>query len=614
MAKHKYKMRLSLNVLNHLGINLYSNVPAVLAETVANSWDADAENVWIDIDPQESRIVIADDGHGMTEEDINDKYLLVGYERRSQPGEAITPKWNRPVMGRKGIGKLSLFSIADTIRVASAKDGAASGLEMSLPAIRAVIQDKEGTYHPKPLGEGDLTISNGTRVELLDFRKGLHQTEKALRRRLARRFSIIGPEHHFAISVNGNPISIEDRDYYHKLQYLWHFGDMGKEYASFCKNLEHQEPRSPKLISGWIGSVHKVGDLRDEFGENLNRIVIIVRGKLAEEDILEDFGESGIYSKYLIGEIHADFLDQDDEEDIATTSRQAIIEDDPRYQQLKEEIQKELRHIWNRWTGLRTEQGAKVALENPIIKEWFETLGSDDRKRARGLFGKINQITVDKEDDRRTLFKHGVLAFESLKYKQNLDALENIDVENISQFIEVIGHLDDLEATLYHQIISGRIKVVRALNERVEENALEKVLQRYLFDHLWLLDSSWERATTTEFMEGQIAKAFGKINAGLTKEEEKGRVDIKYRTTAGKHVVIELKRAGLILNTDDLLPQVRKYRSALKKILREIDEPDGPIEIVCVVGRELRDWSDPDGRSVSDGQLKGLDARVILYQ
>jgi hypothetical protein len=38
-------MRLSLNVLNHLGINLYSNVPAVLAETVANAWDADAEHV-----------------------------------------------------------------------------------------------------------------------------------------------------------------------------------------------------------------------------------------------------------------------------------------------------------------------------------------------------------------------------------------------------------------------------------------------------------------------------------------------------------------------------------------------------------------------------------------
>ena len=43
--EHKFTMSLSLNVLNHLGINLYSNVPAVLSEIVANSWDADAENV-----------------------------------------------------------------------------------------------------------------------------------------------------------------------------------------------------------------------------------------------------------------------------------------------------------------------------------------------------------------------------------------------------------------------------------------------------------------------------------------------------------------------------------------------------------------------------------------
>ena len=39
---NKFIMSLSLNVLNHLGINLYSNIPAVLSEIVANSWDADA--------------------------------------------------------------------------------------------------------------------------------------------------------------------------------------------------------------------------------------------------------------------------------------------------------------------------------------------------------------------------------------------------------------------------------------------------------------------------------------------------------------------------------------------------------------------------------------------
>ncbi len=45
-----YEMRLSLSVLDHLGLNLYSNIPAVISEVVANSWDADATEVSIDID------------------------------------------------------------------------------------------------------------------------------------------------------------------------------------------------------------------------------------------------------------------------------------------------------------------------------------------------------------------------------------------------------------------------------------------------------------------------------------------------------------------------------------------------------------------------------------
>ena len=46
----KYQMTINLNVLNHLGINLYSNIPAVLSEIVANSWDADATEVDIQIE------------------------------------------------------------------------------------------------------------------------------------------------------------------------------------------------------------------------------------------------------------------------------------------------------------------------------------------------------------------------------------------------------------------------------------------------------------------------------------------------------------------------------------------------------------------------------------
>ena len=43
----KLTLDIDLNVLNHLGLYLYSNVPAVLAELIANAWDADVARRFI---------------------------------------------------------------------------------------------------------------------------------------------------------------------------------------------------------------------------------------------------------------------------------------------------------------------------------------------------------------------------------------------------------------------------------------------------------------------------------------------------------------------------------------------------------------------------------------
>src|SRR5208282_1393143 len=341
MANPTYKMSIDLNILNHLGIQLYSNIPAVLSEVVANSWDADAESVDIIVNPKAVEITITDDGHGMTETDINEKFLHVGYQRRDQPGEAVTPKWKRHVMGRKGIGKLSLFSIADIIEVQSVKDGERNGFILDSKAIQKLIKkNPTEVYRPVPLPTKSITLTTqGTRITLKNLKKNLGHTIPSLKKRIARRFSIIGDAYHFNVKINGNPVSIADRDYFHKLQYVWYYGNDGKDIVTLCSSdkLEYDEKRDNKItidekdysFSGWIGTVAYSGDLKDQV-DNLNKIVLMTRGKLAQEDILEDYPEGGLYSKYLIGEIHADFLDIDSKPDIATTNRQEIIKDDPR--------------------------------------------------------------------------------------------------------------------------------------------------------------------------------------------------------------------------------------------------------------------------------------------
>ncbi|WP_429180783.1 ATP-binding protein [Aeromonas salmonicida] len=61
----EFELKYSHNVIEHLGLKLYQNRPTnVLAELVSNSWDADAENVWLDITRE--HLAVYDDGDGMT--------------------------------------------------------------------------------------------------------------------------------------------------------------------------------------------------------------------------------------------------------------------------------------------------------------------------------------------------------------------------------------------------------------------------------------------------------------------------------------------------------------------------------------------------------------------
>ena len=168
----RYRMTVDLNVLDHLGINLYSNIAAVLTEAVANAWDADAENVEIRLDPNAEWIEIVDDGVGMTIGDMNQKYLRVGYRRREEDAEhgKFTAK-GRQVMGRKGLGKLSLFSIANVIDVQSAKNGDAHGLRMSVKGIHDSVENKEPFYRPDPLPGDEITVTKGTKIVLKDIKR-----------------------------------------------------------------------------------------------------------------------------------------------------------------------------------------------------------------------------------------------------------------------------------------------------------------------------------------------------------------------------------------------------------------------------------------------------------
>ena len=622
-----FLLRISLNVLEHLGINLYSNAPAVLSEIVANAWDADASEVHINWNRQTGQIVIQDDGTGMTPTEINERFLTVGYRRRDgQPG--VTEKKKRSPMGRKGIGKLSLFSIAKTVNIETIKDNQKSACRMRLDDIRKQIrkQGGNGTYKLETKSTDKIDFLTGTRITLSDLqRRQTIRTTAALKKRVARRFSIIGDIYEFKVFINDEEVLPADRDYYDKIQYLWTYGDQ-KDIEGLCSNLEKHEDRTNFVedenltITGWMATVNEVRHLKDEDGDNLNRIAIFVRGKLAQEDLLSDFSERGVYANYLIGELRVNDLDKYDgpgtneDDDAATSSRQRIVEDDERYRKLREIIATELKHIQNKWSELRAKQGKKKALQIPEVKKWIEQLQPSIRKKASKWLGRLNRIRIDEVDEQKQLIKHAVLAFEFHRFNENLDRLEEIDDDNLEAALDIFTELDSLESNLYGQIVQQRIQVIRTLQDKIGENSLEKVIQKYLFNHLWLLDPSWERTKGTEVTESRVQTLFDEVDAALSDEEKNGRLDIMYRKTAKQHVIIELKRPERVVRILDVIrEQIEKYYTGIRKILDRQQLSNEPIEIVLLLGEEPQEWQDEIRKDSAIGALKQYNARVVFY-
>lgn len=590
-----YEMTIDLNVLDHLGINLYSNVAAVLTEIVANAWDADALKVTIDYDYSKQQITITDNGVGMTVKDMNEKFLKVGYRRRVQ--ETTVTQRGRHVMGRKGLGKLSLFSIAEHVRVESIKDGERHGLKMAVSRIREAINGKESRYVPDAMLPSELSVSIGTKIILSDLKKGrVPSTLVALRRRLARRFSVVG-SNDFAVLIDGSPVTAADRDDIRAVEYIWHIPEIEEDRTDSAPNFKAQSTLPSRLdgwdpswtVRGWIGTAVKPKMLVDADNNNLNSIVLMAHGRLIQENILDNINDGRLYTKYLTGQLEADFLDFDSDDDIATSDRQRIQESDPRSAAMTAYLKVLLSKIEPQWAKWRREFGAlEIAEEHPVIKEWFDSLDDSYREQAKALLSKVNSLPIDDAEDKRMVLRDSIMAFERLKLRGTVHDLINAVEIGADKLIPLIAQRDTLEASLYRDIIKSRIEVIRVFNKIVDEDQKEKALQQHLFDHMWLLDPTWERADGSELIESRLTQE-GVVVEDLTAKESLGRVDIKYRTVLGTHIIVELKRAHRRMGILELQQQGMLYVDKLTKILAAQGRHNEKIEVVFVIGPPLVD-------------------------
>src|SRR4030042_3898056 len=128
MANIQAEFIFSPRILEMLGISAYNSARRCLSELVANSYDADAKNVRVtlpDVIDENAIIAIEDDGIGMSSDEIKNKFLYIGRNRRTE-GEKTDS--GRLVIGSKGIGKLAGFGIASRLRLTTRKDHIQSAL------------------------------------------------------------------------------------------------------------------------------------------------------------------------------------------------------------------------------------------------------------------------------------------------------------------------------------------------------------------------------------------------------------------------------------------------------------------------------------------------------
>lgn len=630
--QHKYEMTADLSVVEALGINLYSNAAAVLSELVANAYDADATRVKIDWKQNGDRVVVADNGAGMTAKQINDRFLKVGYKKRDAEGSA-SKRWKRPFMGRKGIGKLSVFSIAETVVVyTTAGNNQSNGLKIDVKKLEKQIKAKK-PYHPDEMEVPPEYAHKGT-VLVLDDLKGKRAalTASALRKRLARRFDVLDqtPEEEggFYIDVNGKPITYADRQELKKLEFIWEFGEeslpdhaLPKDVTRFVIAKNVVNAKEGWDVKGWIGTARRPTDLtNDKEAGSLKNIIVLARKRPIQEGIVEKLDFSRIFGNYVTGQIEADFLDLDEGyDDIATSDRQRLLEDDERVAQLQTFLRDVFLKAANTWSKERPKKEAKDALERyPKLREWVDRLPPYQQEAAEVMIGTIASVELEKgaEESRIDLFRSGILAFERIGLRQVAEDLEKLGTVTATDLLPLLGRQDEYEAALWVDILRTRVEAIGQFRNLTKTNEKEKVLQEHLFNHLWLLDPAWERATLGGRMEEDLREVepglFARDAAGT---EIKGRLDIRYAKAAGVHVIVELKRYSVNPDVDKLAEQGLKYYAALKSILEQQNRGDDPIEIVFVLGKKPK-AAHAGALSVDDyirNQFENINGRYTLY-
>ena len=113
------KLRPRARLIGLIGEDLISDEAVAVVELVKNSYDADASKVIVRFDAEESRLVVEDDGHGMSLDTVLQTWFEPGTVSKKRTERS--PK-GRIYQGAKGIGRFASARLARSLYLESRPD------------------------------------------------------------------------------------------------------------------------------------------------------------------------------------------------------------------------------------------------------------------------------------------------------------------------------------------------------------------------------------------------------------------------------------------------------------------------------------------------------------
>ena len=633
-----YKMIISRLTVDKLGVKLYDKVSAVIAELISNSYDADARQVSVrapmgvflatksggTILDRGHEIRVADDGIGMTPDQMQAFFLVVGAERRTDPRRgARSPGFQRKTMGRKGVGKLAPFGICKIIEVVSAggdrvtreENGnrlsgyLTSHVVLNYDNIVAdaddVGDDRDQDYRPD-IGIRDNTLSaeTGTTITLKEFNFRRVPDIDTLSRQIAQRFGIKSDDWSVTLLDNtksskndSNSRTVGEFD----VQTMPNTRITFQQGSSAATSQVIGPDGSPipditagfkysdlfYSVSGWVAYA------REPYKDDLMAgIRIYCRGKIAAQTSVFGrragfTGEHNVRS-YLVGELHADWLDED--EDLIQTDRRDILWSD------------ELGRAFQVW-GQRIVQRIGTLSRDPMRKATLEVFletgrvderigraypaahEKDIRERAIELarrFGKtIGRAEAEEEQNVKELVDLSI----TLAPHVTLDEMMRTAADQIETPLSVLSSLlrtaRIAELSSFGRIAEDRLKIIGRLESlKDEKGTKEDSLQRLIEDAPWLINPEWAPVIAnqslnrlrTEFEKYYSAKTGVPISLSNF-DDSKKRPDFVLSSQEGVAQVIEIKRPGHRL-TNDEMERIVTYHDSIKSFLKDDNNRD----------------------------------------